>query len=47
VDIERSELAVFGETAKKWLLKIRNICIETHGRDCEEVFFKALGIVHK
>ena len=43
VDIERSELAVFGETAKKWLPKIRNICIETHGRDCEEVFFKALA----
>jgi FkbM family methyltransferase len=43
VDIERSELAVFGETAKKWLPKIRNICIELHGRDCKEVFFNALA----
>ncbi len=43
VDIERGELAVFGDTAKKWLSKVRNICIELHGPDCEEKFFKALA----
>jgi FkbM family methyltransferase len=42
VDIERSEIAVFGESAQKWLPRIRNICIELHGTDCEETFFKAL-----
>jgi len=42
IDIERSELAVFGDSAKTWLPKIRNICIELHGRDCEEAFFGAL-----
>jgi FkbM family methyltransferase len=43
VDIERAELEVFGETAQKWLPKVRNICIELHGKDCEEVFFNALA----
>ena len=43
VDIERAELAVFGDTARKWLPKVRNICIELHGPDCEEAFFSALA----
>ena len=28
IDIERAEIAVFGDTAKSWLPRIRNICIE-------------------
>lgn len=43
VDIERAELAVFGETAKQWLFKVRNICIELHGPDCQQAFFSALA----
>jgi FkbM family methyltransferase len=43
VDIERAELAVFGETAKKWLPRVRNICIELHGADCADAFFSALA----
>jgi FkbM family methyltransferase len=43
IDIERSELEVFGESAKKWLPRVRNICIELHGPDCEAVFFGALA----
>jgi FkbM family methyltransferase len=43
VDIERAELAVFGETAKAWLPRVRNICIELHGPDCEETFFNAVS----
>lgn len=42
VDIERAELAVFGDSAISWLHRVRNICIELHGKDCEEVFFAAL-----
>ncbi len=42
IDIERSEIKVFGESAASWLPRVRNICIELHGRDCEEVFFAAL-----
>jgi FkbM family methyltransferase len=42
VDIERAELVLFGDTAKSWLPRIRNICIELHGPDCQEVFFHAL-----
>jgi len=42
VDIERSELEVFGHGSSSWLPKVGNICIELHGADCEEVFFHAL-----
>jgi FkbM family methyltransferase len=42
VDIERAELSVFGKSAGSWLHRVRNICIELHGKDCEEVFFAAL-----
>ena len=43
VDIEGAELEVFGTGASAWLTKIRNICIELHGPDCEEAFFNALA----
>jgi FkbM family methyltransferase len=43
VDIERAEIAVFGDTSKTWLPRVRNICIELHGPDCEEAFFSALA----
>ena len=42
VDIERAELAVFGISVSTWLPRVRNICIELHGKDCEEMFFAAL-----
>ena len=42
IDIERSELAVFGENSPAWLESVRNICIELHGQDCEATFLKAL-----
>ena len=42
VDIERSELEIFGSNCSSWLPKIRNICIELHGDDCKEVFLRAL-----
>ena len=42
IDIEKGELSVFGESATQWLHRVRNICIELHGEDCEKVFFAAL-----
>ena len=42
IDIERSELKIFGDSAQAWLPKVRNICIEFHGTDCENAFFNAL-----
>jgi FkbM family methyltransferase len=42
VDIERSELEIFGASSASWLPKVRNICIELHGPDCKEVFLDAL-----
>lgn len=42
IDIERSELDLFGSRSSSWLRAIGNICIELHGADCERVFFDAL-----
>lgn len=42
IDIERAELSVFGASPCTWLSRIRNICIELHGEDCEKVFFAKL-----
>jgi FkbM family methyltransferase len=42
VDIERSELEIFGDNSSSWLPKVENICIELHGADCRNAFFRAL-----
>ena len=42
VDIERSELEIFGGSSASWLPKVRNICVELHGPDCKEAFLDAL-----
>jgi len=42
IDIERSELELFGNRSTSWLRAIGNICIELHGTDCEKRFFYAL-----
>ncbi len=43
IDIERGELAVFQASSREWLPRVRNICIELHGPDCEQAFFSALS----
>ena len=43
VDVEGSELEIFDNNSSRWLPKVRNICIELHGPDCEEAFLRALG----
>jgi FkbM family methyltransferase len=42
IDIEGSELALFGSSSSKWIPLVRNICIELHGVECEQKFFGAL-----
>jgi FkbM family methyltransferase len=42
IDIERSELQLFDSGSSFWLRRVRNICIELHGADCETVFLHAL-----
>ena len=42
IDIERSELDLFGNGSERWLPSVRNVAIELHGDDCERVFFDAL-----
>ncbi len=43
IDIERSELELFSRNIDSWLPRIKNLCIELHGPDCEDVFFRALS----
>jgi FkbM family methyltransferase len=45
VDIETAELEVFGHNYQEWLKKVKYIAIELHGKECEEVFFKALSSI--
>jgi len=42
IDIEGAELNIFNDKAAGWLVNVRNLCIELHGQEHEEVFFKAL-----
>jgi FkbM family methyltransferase len=42
IDIERSELELFSRKTEDWLPRVRNLCIELHGPECEAVFFRAL-----
>jgi FkbM family methyltransferase len=42
VDIEGAERAVFSN-CRSWLPRVRNICIELHGKVCRETFFHALA----
>lgn len=42
IDIEGSELALF-EERPKWLRRVRNLCVELHGEDCEESFDRAMS----
>lgn len=42
VNIERAELVLFGKPCP-WLDGVKNIFIELHGKDCEDVFFKAMS----
>jgi FkbM family methyltransferase len=43
IDIERSEIELFSRNADHWLPLIKNLCIELHGPDCEDIFFRALS----
>ena len=43
IDIEKSELELFSRNTESWLPRIRNLCIELHGSDCEAIFFRALA----
>lgn len=42
IDIEGAEAEVFRTGAPQWLGRIRNLCIELHGQQCREVFYRAL-----
>jgi len=43
IDIERSEVEVFARNYKEWLAKTKNIIIELHDSECEEVFHRAIA----
>ena len=43
LDVEGSEREIFGLGAQDWLPAVRNIVVELHGRDCDELFFSAMA----
>jgi len=43
IDIETAEKILFSKNYESWMRRVKNIVIELHGPDCEEVFFKAMS----
>ena len=43
IDFEKSELELVSSNTESWLPLVRNICIEPHGPDREDVFRRALS----
>jgi FkbM family methyltransferase len=43
IDIERSEIEIFNSGSDTWIERVRNLCIELHGPDCNEAFFGAMS----
>jgi FkbM family methyltransferase len=43
IDIERSEIEVFGHGCDDWLSRTRNLAIELHGEDCDKALSQALS----
>ncbi len=44
IDIEGAETIIFSENYENWLQHVKNIAIELHGEQCEQVFFEALSM---
>lgn len=42
IDIERSEVVVFGPSCSEWLDRCDCIAIELHDEECEQIFFNAI-----
>jgi FkbM family methyltransferase len=43
IDVERAELELFTPGYEPWLSRTRNLAIELHGPDCEQVFLRAMA----
>jgi FkbM family methyltransferase len=43
IDIETSELELFSRNTERWLPHVKNLCIELHGQECQDVFFRAIS----
>jgi hypothetical protein len=43
IDIEGSERALFSSGTKEWLDRVRMVCIEVHGAECQEAVSSALA----
>ena len=42
IDIEGSENGLFSLGTERWLDRVRNLCIELHGEECERAFRSAM-----
>jgi FkbM family methyltransferase len=46
IDVEGAELELFASGYVPWLSRTRNLAIELHGQDCEQVFLRAMTGYH-
>jgi FkbM family methyltransferase len=43
IDIEGAEEVIFRAKVSSWLPRVRNLCVELHGKACRDAFFGALA----
>ena len=43
IDLERAEAAVFSANYESWLANVDNMVIELHGKECRDIFLKAIA----
>ena len=43
IDVEGAEAKIFCADVSNWLSRVRNLCIELHGQECQDAFFSALA----
>lgn len=46
LDVEKAESMIFSKNYSEWLPKVKNIVIELHDKECEDIFFQALSPYH-
>ncbi len=43
IDVEGAESVIFSQNYQKWLNCVKNIVIELHGQECENIFLQAMS----
>jgi hypothetical protein len=42
IDVEKAEAVIFSSNFERWIHRVENLAIELHGKECTEVFYRAI-----